>query len=65
MSATTCPVPGCNQRHRRDMLMCRTHWYMVPKPLREELWRAYRGEGVLSDAYQSARDRCIAMAASS
>jgi hypothetical protein len=24
------------------MLMCRQHWYMVPAPLRREVWRLYR-----------------------
>jgi len=23
------------------MLMCRTHWYMVPKPLRNAVWNAW------------------------
>lgn len=59
----TCPVPGCEARHRRDMLMCRSHWFKIPKPLRDELWRAYRNEGVMSAAYQSAREECIKAAA--
>jgi hypothetical protein len=38
-----CPVAGCT-RHRRgvDELMCPTHWYMVPRPLRSRVWLAWR-----------------------
>jgi hypothetical protein len=25
-----------------DKLMCRGHWYQVPKPLRDEIWRLSR-----------------------
>jgi hypothetical protein len=25
------------------MLMCRPHWFMVPKPLRDDVWNAYAG----------------------
>ena len=24
------------------LLMCRRHWYMVPKPLRDAIWQTYR-----------------------
>lgn len=24
------------------MLMCRRHWFMVPKPLRDAVWATYR-----------------------
>lgn len=42
--------------------MCKVHWYMVPKGLRDELWSAYRTQGVLSEEYGEARDKCIAAA---
>ena len=25
-----------------EMLMCRKHWFMVPKTLRDAVWRTYR-----------------------
>jgi len=32
------------------MSMCKPHWYMVPKPLRKEVWRTYRkGQEVTKD----------------
>jgi hypothetical protein len=58
----TCPVEGCEETHTRSKLMCISHWYSVPKDLRDELWRAYRSDGVLSDAYVEAMDACIAAA---
>jgi hypothetical protein len=65
MSASTreCPVEGCTNQHDRSLLMCRPHWFMVPKPLRDELWGAYRStEGILGERYSKARDACIAAA---
>lgn len=54
-----CPVDGCQNRHARTLLMCRSHWYAVPKPLRDDVLRAYRTEGVVSDAYIAARAAAI------
>lgn len=59
MADRECPVEGCPTRHDRAMLMCRRHWYKVPKPLRDELWKVYRSEGVLSEEYMDARKACI------
>lgn len=39
-----CPYPGCQQRVPFEQLACRRHWYMVPKPLRDALWRAWRSD---------------------
>ena len=37
------------------MLMCRPHWYMVPKPLRDAVYDAYRGGlGTGSPAHRAA-----------
>lgn len=55
----TCPVPDCEVTHSRRLLMCRDHWFSVPKPLRDELMRAYRRDGVLSEEYLNARQACI------
>lgn len=55
-----CPVKGCSNTHNRSLLMCRDHWTSLPKPLRDELWAAYRRHGVLSDEYVAAREACIA-----
>lgn len=54
-----CPVPGCSEMHARRLMMCPTHWRQVPKPIRDEVWRSYREEGVLSEAYIEARVAAI------
>lgn len=56
----TCPIEGCTRTHSTSKLMCKMHWYMVPKHLRDELWEAYRQQGVWSEEYREARDKCIA-----
>lgn len=44
MSAThECPATGCTRRVGIHMLMCRPHWFMVPKPLRDDVRDAYAG----------------------
>jgi hypothetical protein len=43
-----CPVPGCDRSRRPSQVMCRTHWFRVPKPLRDQIWfeyRSHRGSG--------------------
>lgn len=45
-----CALPLKHRCHARDcvipvkpeMLMCRRHWYIVPKALRDAVWDAYR-----------------------
>jgi hypothetical protein len=46
-----------------EMLMCRKHWYMVPKPIRDRVWAEYR-HGQCDDknpsaAWHSAADAAI------
>ena len=38
-----CPGPGCELVVPTDMLACRRHWFQVSKPVRDEVWRAWRG----------------------
>lgn len=59
MRTRECPIKGCAAIHDRSKLMCLAHWRRVPRPLKDELWRAYREDGVLSEEYQQARDACI------
>lgn len=37
-----CHAVGCNIRVPPNRLMCAPHWFMVPHPLRREVWRQYR-----------------------
>jgi hypothetical protein len=50
-----CPATGCQRSVPSHMLMCRNHWYMVPKPLRDDVWDAYAGgAGVGTDEHTGA-----------
>lgn len=37
-----CHARNCSTPVPPEMLMCRRHWFMVPKRLRDEVWRTYR-----------------------
>jgi hypothetical protein len=37
-----CHATGCTVPTAREMLMCRRHWFMVPKALRARVWATYR-----------------------
>lgn len=54
-----CPIDGCGNRHSRSKLMCKEHWYKVPKELRDQVWSTYRNDGVFSEEYMEARDAAI------
>ena len=44
-----CPVPGCHARIDPSRLMCRSHWYLVPKQIRDRVWATWRsGQGAVS-----------------
>ena len=49
-----CPADGCDRDVSADMLMCRGHWYMVPKPLRNAVWNAWRGGAGAGSAQHTA-----------
>lgn len=50
MSEHRCHAAGCTAVVPPAMLMCRMHWFMVPKPLRQAVWRLYRrGQEVTKD----------------
>ncbi len=38
----TCHVPGCERRVPPKLLMCTSHWHMVPQKLRNAVWNTYR-----------------------
>lgn len=50
-----CKIPGCPAVVAADRLMCRPHWYQVPRALRDSVWATWRsGAGVLSADYREA-----------
>lgn len=36
-----CHAKGCKVRVPRRMLMCRKHWFMVPRDLQAAVWATY------------------------
>lgn len=38
----TCHAIGCNKAVPPRLLMCASHWRMVPKNLQQLVWRHYR-----------------------
>lgn len=38
----TCHATGCTVRSPPTMFMCKRHWFMLPKALRDDIWRTYR-----------------------
>jgi hypothetical protein len=37
-----CHWPGCNRPVPPAAWGCRTHWYKLPKPLRDKIWTTFR-----------------------
>lgn len=37
-----CHWPGCNVQVPPAMWGCRSHWFRLPKPIRDDIWRTYR-----------------------
>lgn len=38
----TCHAHGCSKKTPPTMFMCRTHWFILRKPMRDAIWREYR-----------------------
>jgi hypothetical protein len=59
--ASRCPVPGCRAQIDATRLMCRAHWYLVPKCIRDRVWATWRsGHGALSPEHREAVRAAIA-----
>jgi hypothetical protein len=54
-----CAAPGCRKSVKSDQLMCKRHWYKVPKDLRDEVWATWRNVKRDRESYHDARDRAI------
>jgi hypothetical protein len=61
-----CPAAHCRQAVSPARLMCRRHWYQVPKNLRDAVWITWQsGNGVGTSAHTDAVLAAIAAAADS
>ena len=53
--AGECSIPRCHGHIDPSRLMCRAHWYMVPKDVRDQVWSTWRsGQGAFSREHQDA-----------
>jgi hypothetical protein len=61
----SCRIPACPASVAPGRLMCRPHWYQVPKLLRDRIWATWQsGAGALSPEYrQAVRDAVTAVQA--
>ncbi|HEX9551842.1 MAG TPA: hypothetical protein VF983_01440 [Streptosporangiaceae bacterium] len=58
--ADWCPIPRCSRQIDPSRLMCRSHWYMVPKELRDQVWATWRsGQGACSAEHRGAVHRAV------
>lgn len=45
-----CHWPTCNKEVPPSMWGCAKHWFTLPKPLRDKIWRTYRaGQEISKD----------------
>lgn len=62
-NAHVCHATRCTVQVPPKMLMCRRHWYMVPKPLRDAVWAAYvPGQEIRkdpTDEYMAAQQQAV------
>lgn len=64
MSEHTCHLPSCDESVPRRWLMCKEHWFMVPRDIRREVNRTYqpgqeKGEVLPSEEWHEAADKAI------
>lgn len=38
----TCHATDCKVEVPPELFMCKRHWFMLPKPLRNRIWATYR-----------------------
>lgn len=68
MSAHTCHADNCGVVVPRRMFMCKRHWYMLPKAMRDDVWALYvpgqeRDWGKVTPEYLDHTMACIAFVA--
>lgn len=68
---TTCARPGCLMPTSERYILCRRHWWLVPRPVRDTYWRAFRAwshgygdEETLCQAQQAAIDVVVSRSTS-
>ena len=55
-----CPIPRCADEIDPSRLMCRPHWYLVPKELRDQVWATWRsGQGAFSREHRETVHKAV------
>lgn len=55
-----CPIARCSRQIDLSRLMCRLHWYLVPKGLRDQVWATWRsGQGASSSEHRDAVHKAV------
>jgi hypothetical protein len=54
-----CGWPGCNRPVPLDMWGCKSHWFTLPKEIRDEIWQGYGRGGKLSPAWLAANEKAL------
>jgi len=61
--AHTCHATNCNVRVPPEMFMCKSHWFTLPKRLRDKIWDTYRvgqcDDWNITKEYSEAAKECI------
>lgn len=60
MTVRNCKIKGCKDSHKRTQFVCRSHWYALPKHLRDAIWATHRDPGVFSNEYMQAAENAEA-----
>lgn len=58
-----CHATNCKVNVPPEMFMCKRHWFMLPKAMRNEIWRTYRkgqcDDKNPSDEYCEIAKKCV------
>ncbi len=60
---TTCAIPNCDEEVATGQLMCRPHWFAVPRDIRHDVtrtWRHVKNGTNKTDEYWTHREAAIA-----
>lgn len=58
MRVKACPAPSCSAAAEWPLPLCQRHWYRVPTPLRDAVWKA-SARGAESAEYSEAAQAAI------
>lgn len=61
--AHTCHATECDKHVKPEMFMCKFHWFILPKRMRDRIWRTYRigqcDDWNISKEYSEIAKECI------